>query len=493
MNVLDRVIGWISPSRGLQRAQQRALTNYVRAYEGGGRGRRFEGWKILRGASANREIQLTLPVMRDRHRALVQNNPWILRAKTAVVTHTISFGITTQLRAPAPVREAWKTWSGTTACDFDGVCNYAGLQALVMGAIVESGECLVRKRWRRPTAKLPIPLQLQVLEPDYLDHTLTIPLPNNGRIIQGVEFDGEDRRIAYWLFTTHPGDVLSSGGRSERVPADEVLHIYRRDRPGQVRGVPWGHAIILTARDADEFEDAVLMHEKFAAAPSAFLHDLSAEYERQFDAGKEQASRIEPGGIEMVPPGLDVKMSTPPTPRDISPMLRSYLMRIAAAYGVSYAALTGDLTRVNFSSGRMGHIDMGRNIDSWQWQMLEPQLLTPVVEWFGQGCRLAGINGQIKSAEHGMPSRGLVDPVKEYEAMATAVRNGFKSLPAALRELGEQPDEVLAEIAASNELLDKLKLILDSDPRKKASAGQSAARSSNRARNKRKTKTRAAA
>jgi capsid protein len=26
---------------------------------------------------------------------------------------------------------------------------------------------------------------------------------------------------------------------SVRVPAERVLHIYRVDRPGQVRGVPW--------------------------------------------------------------------------------------------------------------------------------------------------------------------------------------------------------------------------------------------------------------
>jgi capsid protein len=85
-------------------------------------------------------------------------------------------------------------------------------------------------------------MRLQVLEPDYLDlHRNGVVTAGGGQIIDGIEFDKQGRRVAYWLFTSHPGSarLMTTQFASVRVPADRVLHIYRVDRPGQVRGVPW--------------------------------------------------------------------------------------------------------------------------------------------------------------------------------------------------------------------------------------------------------------
>ncbi|NJL19359.1 MAG: phage portal protein, partial [Bdellovibrionaceae bacterium] len=86
---------------------------------------------------------------------------------------------------PATVTSITATRAGTLAngnllqlrlfedTDADGQLDFAGIQALVARTVVESGECLVRFRLRRPGDGLAIPLQLQVLEPDFLDHTKT--------------------------------------------------------------------------------------------------------------------------------------------------------------------------------------------------------------------------------------------------------------------------------------------------------------------------------
>ena len=76
--------------------------------------------------------------------------------------------------------------------------------------LAESGECLVRLRERRVEDGLPVPLQLQVLEPDHLDASKTGDLPNGGFVLQGVEFDALGRRRAYWLYpgaSRRGGDV----------------------------------------------------------------------------------------------------------------------------------------------------------------------------------------------------------------------------------------------------------------------------------------------
>lgn len=61
----------------------------------------------------------------------------------------------------------------------------------------------MRLRERRTEDRLPVPLQLQVLEADHLDSWKTEELRDGGFILQGIEFDALGRRRAYWLFPTH--------------------------------------------------------------------------------------------------------------------------------------------------------------------------------------------------------------------------------------------------------------------------------------------------
>jgi capsid protein len=115
-------------------------------------------------------------------------------------------------------------------------------------------------------------MQVQVLEPDYLDTAKTTTLPNGGYIIQGVEFNaigasawpiGCSRRTLARSSAT--GSLLSARGR---VPASEVLHVFKGKRPGQVRAPSWFAPVLLRLKDFDEYEDATIMKQKIAACLS---------------------------------------------------------------------------------------------------------------------------------------------------------------------------------------------------------------------------------
>ncbi len=66
----------------------------------------------------------------------------------------------------------------------------------------------------------------------------------------------------------------------------------------------------------------------------------------------------------------------------------------------------------------------------------------------------------------------MIDPVNEGLAYGRNIRLGIQSMPDVLRERGYDPEAVMAEIKSSNDQIDKLKLILDSDPRNTTQAGQ---------------------
>src|SRR5205814_1031408 len=140
----------------------------------------------------------------------------------------------------------------------DGTLDFYGLEAQVAGAMVAGGECFVRRRVRLKSDGLSVPLQLQVLEPDYVPLSFNLLTDNGGFIRQGIEFNAIGQRVAYWMYRQHPADasvlpVLDA--TPYRVPASEVLHVYDAiSRPGQLRGEPWLTRALAIMKDIDEYD-----------------------------------------------------------------------------------------------------------------------------------------------------------------------------------------------------------------------------------------------
>ncbi len=484
MNWLDRALGVIAPGVGLRRERQRrALDVLSRAYEGAKTGRRSDGW-IASGTGANAEIGPALNRLRARSRDLVRNNAYAAKAVQALVSNMVGTGLMPRARASeaslgAQADHLWSRFA--QECDADGLTDFAGLQALIVRALVESGEALVRLRPRRIEDGLAVPLQLQVLEPDHLDAARTAELPGGGYILQGVEFDPIGRRVAYWLFPRHPGEALSGGLQSQRVPAEQVLHLFERLRPGQVRGVPWFAPVMLKLRDLDDYEEAELVRKKIEACFAAFVTGVEDEEtlgRAEISAEGQRIESFEPGMIEYLEPGKDVRFATPSAAGGYAEYMRMQLHAVAAGVGLTYELLTGDLSQVNYSSIRAGLIEFRRRMEALQWQLLVPGLCQPVWRRFVLAAQAAGHLPQDLDlvAEWTAPRFEAVDPLKDIQADVLAVRAGVMTLKEAIARQGYEPGQVLREIAQTNAELDVLGLVLDSDPRRSTKTGQDSGR-----------------
>lgn len=484
-NWLDRVIGIVSPRTALTRIRARYVTEIFeqrfkkRGYEGAGAGRRFSGWDA-KATSANTELRGKLGTLRDRSRDLIRNNPYAARGIKVIDHNAVGSGIMAQIKDGAGLKVPkldllWDTWARSKACDYDGVHDFYGLQRLVMRTVAESGEVLIRKR-RVPRSEMGgVPVKLQVLEPDFLAQTL-IRGQSEGvnEIIQGIEVDPKGRRVAYHLYETHPGESfrnMVNAFNINRVPADEIMHVYMMERPGQLRGVPFLAPVMLTLRDFDDFCDAQLMRQKIAACFAAFIYDTDSPDLSTEQARNEIGDKVEPGIMEFLPPGKDIKFSSPPGVENYQEYTTNVLRSIAAGLGVTYEALTGDYSQVNFSSGRMGWLEFQRNIDIWRNQLLIPQFCDPAFQFFLQGAELVGAPTESVYSNWTPPKREMIDPTKEISAKIASIRAGLTTLSEAIREEGRDPAEHLQEIAADNAMLDKLKIILDIDPRNITKSG----------------------
>lgn len=476
MNLLDRVIATFAPVTGLKRAQARAALGVVMNYDAATTGRRASSWKAS-GADADaasaRRSRIAA-IARD----MVRNTPLARRAEAVIAANVVGMGIIPKVDGgtkgqAASLTAAITAHLDTVAIDADGRQTLYGLQNLAVRTIVDAGEVLIRRRFRERRDGLPLALQLQVLEPDYIDTARIGPAENGNDIREGIEFDAIGRRVAYWLFDRHPGSVFRpvKTFASRRVSASEILHIYDQGRPGQMRGVSWFHAVAMRLQDLADGQDAQLMRQKIAACFAGFRTMDGAD---EADNGTDEiGTTITPGTIRQLKPGETITFASPPGVEGYDEFTRAVLREVAAGLGITYEALSGDLSKVNFTSYKAGRIEMDLNVRQWQWLMLVPQMMEPIGRWIVEQWAIE--NGVRPSRSLRLtwtaPVRPLIDPAREIGALRDKVRAGFASRQGIIRELGGDPAQVFAEQVEDAADADEAGLKFDSDARI-AAAGQ---------------------
>lgn len=478
MNILDRMFAAVAPQYAVKRlAAKSKIKGYNRArmaYDAATVGHRASSWRPV-NTDANNEIMQGGYRVRSASRDLIRNNAFAVRAKSAIINNMIGTGIipsceSNNAATKARVEEALKRHFDTTACDALGQTNLYGIQAQIMGAVIESGAALVRRRVEKTASG--IPLTLQVLEPDYLDQRVDGPLPNGNIAIQGIEIDSLGRAVSYWLFEQHPGSYQFQTPESKPVPAEFISHVRRIDRPGQLHGISWFAPVLVRLRDLSEFLDAHLVRQKIAACLAAFV---TSELEPETTVDESDPSRLletfEPGMIEYLRTGQDVKFSDPPALNDLPAYSRVTLLEIAAGLGISAEVLTGDMTAVNFSSGRMGWLEFQRSIDSWRSQMFQPQFLDDLGNQFSILAELTlGTKSKFK-INWTAPRREMISPKDELPPLIEAIRAGITTRSEVVRRQGYDPEAIDLENAADNARADSLGLMYDSDSRYRADNG----------------------
>lgn len=451
-------------------------------YDAAGSGRRFRGWQAT-PASADASIFTDGEVLRRRARDIVRQNAWASRALDVMVDKTVGAGITPRSKHPRKatrqlLTDLWADWC--TEADADGNLDFYGQQQLALRSVIESGECLVRKRFRRASDGLRIPFQLQLLESEHLPiyHGIK-PNSTTNRVLMGIEFDSIGRRVAYHLYRDHPDSVpfMGTDMSLSSVPADQVMHLFRPLRPGQQRGTTWFTQALIKLRDLHGYDDAELVRKNMASRLNWFITETDAADpvlpSTEDDTDDEAMYEMEAGTAIRLKPGESIQLAQA---SDVGQMyeqfMRVQLRAVAMAVGVSYESLTGDLTGVNFSSIRHGELDARRRAESIQWHMLTFQFCRKVWNEFVRQAALAGFvdptdynqnRSLYEKVEWAMPKQAWVDPLEEVEAEVAEIRGGLKSRQQSVSARGYDVEEIDRQQAEDKRRATSLGLVYDSD------------------------------
>ena len=483
LNLLDRAISYVSPSSAVKRVARRAMmAELQRDYVGADRGRFRGGWRT-RASSADSEIGAAGSLLRDRMRDLVRNNPLAANAIAVLVTHAIGDGIVPVFK-DEKVKAVFERWS--KRCDASGEQNFFGVQALAAREMFESGDGLVRRQWL-PYRQGDVPLRLQVIESDQIDNrkdaTFGGASPN---AIQGIEFDQDGRRKAYWLFKDHPGSRLLGGMGalvSTAVPAEDIAHVFEKQRT-QVRGVPWGAPVIAGLHDLEEYKIAERLRKRLEACLVGIMTGGEADdpigiplAQGQepgiYDAHGQRVEKFAPGMFYNAVGGRDVKFTQPAATGAYPEYINTEEHAIAAGFRIPHFILTNRLDKVNYSSSKVGLEVFKRMISQLQWHVIIPMLCDPMIRWFLDAAYLAGAIASPDAEYDWVPPRFYsADPQRDLNAQKGEVRAGFKSWSAAVAERGEDPEATAQQLATDNKRFDALGLVLDVDGRVMSNAGQ---------------------
>ena len=445
-------------------------------YDAAGNGRRMRGWNPT-ASGPNRAI-VGLQNIRNRSRDAGRNDWSGESAAQKWTTTLVGVGIIPRFnRIKSKTRKQFVMDlfdEFVAEADADGVLNFYGLQTLAVRSWFESGEVFARKRIRRPDSGFAVPMQVQLIEADFvplLDADTWPGMLAGNRIRSGIELTISNRRVAYWVYKEHPGDgVMGSSSNTigssllVRIPADEMIHIFMPTRAGQLRGVPAMAPVLAKLRSINDYDDTVLERQKLANLFVGFItRTMGGSGDPEVDPltgipieGTLSAplAGLQPGIMQELDNGEDIKWSNPPEPGTMyHEYMRTQNMTTAAAAGMPYELMSGDIRQVSDRTLRVMMNEFRRLAEQRQWQVVIPMFCKPVLRWFAEAATLAGKleDGEIadvRAAEFSPHGWAYIHPVQDVQGKALEVSSGFRSRASVVGERGDDIEAVDAERAS---------------------------------------------
>lgn len=468
---LDRFIGHFSPSWQRRRLEDRIVVDYLkRNYQGASSNRFNSGWQKT-PKDENKVISTALPALRSRSFDLVKNDGYAKRGLCLLLSNIIGTGIQTEFDDKR-IQKQWQLFSGSKLASFDERFNYFGLQYMALNTALLLGDCIIRKRRVTPTENFPFSFKVQLLPPQFLDHSYSVN-KDNSIIKGGIEFDRDGKRKAYHLFTSDP---LEGSGVRDRIsiPASEIEIFSIDNFLGQLRGVPELANCMTTIKDVQEYEEGELKKQKAHAFITGFItggERSLALAEAQITKKNENTETIEMGMMKRLEDGESVHFPDPPELAHYPEHIKQALFKISSSLGVPYCLLTGDFSSMNYSSFRGQWLAFHKEIDVLRNLYIIPRFCDVVADWFLDDLANLGQRTKNRGRYYSCPRRELIDPTKEVPSIILGMRAGIESYGDVLKSLGRNPEETLQDIAYYNKMIDDLQLVLTSDARQHEKGG----------------------
>lgn len=471
MNILERMIATISPEWACQRA---FYAESLRAYEAGEITRFNDGWVPVNEDTENAD-KTQRDLIKARARYLENNSDIACAAIGGIIRNVVGTGIKPQARTGderinKQIETLWKKWTRPENCDITGQQTFEELQAMLLRRQIVDGEIFVKKVMQRGKK---FPLQLQVLKSDLLSSYL-FNAPKTGNVIRsGIELNDHLKPLAYWINKKSPDGFIEYD--PDRVPAEQIIHLWMRYQPDQIRGMSALTPIIKRLKDTQDYLDAETVAAKIAACFSVFITTqtgapgVGRAIGATKDPERKKLQSIRPGMIKYLAPGESVETANPSRGMANAKDYVSIQERLAGAgLGLSYELMSRDFNKSSFSSARQGLLEDRKTFEPIQ-RFIAEHLCAPIYQEWLDSCILAGLidipdywenRDEWQTVEWVAPGWSWIDPQREVAADISAIQNGGKTMAQWCAERGYDWREQLEQMALEKKTAEALGLKL---------------------------------
>jgi len=471
IRLLEKAIAAISPEWACRRAY---FSELCRSYEAGEVNRFNDGWLPINADSENTD-KTQRDLVKARARYLENNSDIAGAAIVGIVRNVVGTGIKPQARTESDelnkrIEQLWGEWARPENCDITGQQSFYELQAMLLRRKIVDGEILVKKVVDR---RARFPFRLQVIKSDMLTQYL-ITAPGTGNIIRsGIELDGCLKPLAYWIDKKSPDGYVQYD--PDRVRADQIIHLWTRQHPDQIRGMSDLTPVIKRLKDMQDYLDAETVGARIAACFSVFVTTQTGspgQVGRIGNARDPEGKRLQsirPGMIKYLAPGEKVETANPSRPGTTAKEFIAVQERLAGAgLGISYELMSRDFNSANFSSARQGLLEDRKTFEPIQ-AFMASHFCEPVYQQWLDLCVSSGLldipdyaanRGKYQAVEWVAPGWSWIDPQKEVTADILAIQNGGKTMSQWCAERGYDWRDQLEQMAKEKKTAEELGLVL---------------------------------
>lgn len=307
----------------------------------------------------------------------------------------------------------------------------------------------------------PVKLDCKLIEADQVTTPLMkLPTPT---FVDGIVFDDCGNPKEYHVLRVHPGGLgyLADNVECDPVPAASIVHWFRKDRPGQSRGLPDILPALPLFAQLRRYTLAVIAAAESAANVAIFMKTNTPAGGEAAEVEPMATMDFEPNMAVFGPEGWEptqIRAEQPSTTYDM--FKREILNEIARCLNMPYNIAACNSSGYNYSSGRLDHQTYYKSIRVEQ-AHLEAVVLDRILDaWMAEAVKvypeLAGLDAWPHQwfwdgHEH-------VDPQKEAAAQAQRLSSNTTTLATEYARAGKDWETELCQRAKEVALMKELGL-----------------------------------
>lgn len=320
-----------------------------------------------------------------------------------------------------------------------------------------------------PRIDTPVQLDLKLVEAEQV--TSPMLSLDQGRYIDGIQFDEHGNPLTYDVLKEHPGDdAFSLNDNYDSVDARSVIHYFRCDRPGQIRGIPDISPALPLFAQLRRFTLAVLAAAETAADFAGILY-TDAPAGGEADAAEPfEPIELEKRMLLTMPGGWKMSQLQAEQPATTyAEFKREILNEIARCLNMPFNVAAGNSSGYNYASGRLDHQTYYKSIRVEQSQMARV-VLDPILRaWLREAILIEGylpnslrMLGSTFEHQWFWDGHEHVDPAKEANAQKIRLANHTTTLAHEFARQGRDWEAELKQRAKELSLMRELGLTSDS-------------------------------